>query len=90
MLMTTLASRSSQLTICLQSDAWFSGSHDSEVRKYALANKEMDGLVTSAAGVAIRSMAVDPKGSRIAVTSECVIILSCIYQAPHVLSANPS
>lgn len=32
----------------------------------------MDGLVTSAAGVAIRSMAVNPNGGRIAVTSECV------------------
>ena len=62
------------LTIHPQNDAWFSGSHDSEVRKYALANKEMDGLVTSAAGVAIRSMAVDPAGGRIAVTSEYVLL----------------
>ncbi|KZT71046.1 hypothetical protein DAEQUDRAFT_750176 [Daedalea quercina L-15889] len=55
-------------------DSWFSGSHDSEVRKYGHAKYEMDGLVTSAAGVAIRSLAVDPKGSRIAVTSDETIV----------------
>ncbi|KAH9935365.1 uncharacterized protein B0H18DRAFT_975539 [Fomitopsis serialis] len=53
---------------------WFSGSHDSEVRKYEHAKWEMDGLVTSAAGVAIRSLAVDPQGSRIAVTSDETIV----------------
>ncbi|KAI0727995.1 hypothetical protein C8Q72DRAFT_974843 [Fomitopsis betulina] len=56
------------------SEAWFSGSHDSEVRKYAIDRTEMDGLVTSAAGVAIRSMAVNPNGGRIAVTSDEPIV----------------
>ncbi|KAH9831247.1 uncharacterized protein C8Q71DRAFT_861980 [Rhodofomes roseus] len=51
-------------------DCWFSGSNDSEVRRYAHASPQQDGLVTNAAGVAIRSLAVDPQGSRIAVTSD--------------------
>lgn len=43
---------------------------DSDVRKYAKGSEDLEGNVTSAVGVPIRSIAVDPKGSRIAVTSE--------------------
>lgn len=59
-----------------QGSSWFTGSEDSEVRQYAKGKNTLEGNVTSAIGVAIRSMAVDPKGSRIAVSSEyafCVI-----------------
>ncbi|KAI0930326.1 hypothetical protein AcW1_009052 [Taiwanofungus camphoratus] len=51
-------------------DCWFSGSEDTEVRKYGHGKAGLTGLVTTAAGVAIRCLAVDPKGGRIAVTSD--------------------
>ncbi|KAH9946996.1 hypothetical protein B0H21DRAFT_741281 [Amylocystis lapponica] len=49
---------------------WFSGSDDAEVRQYSHGKAELEGLVTSAIGVSIRSIAVDPKGVRVAVTSD--------------------
>ena len=58
------------LTGSLKSDCWLSGSEDSEVRRYPKGATDLDGLVTSAAGVAIRCVAVDPKGKRLAVASE--------------------
>ncbi|KAI0371170.1 hypothetical protein BV20DRAFT_965857 [Pilatotrama ljubarskyi] len=51
-------------------DCWLSGSKDSDVRKYELGKPTLQGLVANAAGVPIRCIAVDPKGKRVAVTSD--------------------
>ncbi|CCM06867.1 uncharacterized protein FIBRA_09175 [Fibroporia radiculosa] len=67
---TCLATGASPSTNTCPRDCWFSGSGDSEVRRYAHGKAELDGLVTSATGVPIRSVAVDPQGGRIAVTSD--------------------
>ena len=50
--------------------AWLSGSEDGDVRLYATGESNMEGMVTSAVGVPIRCVAIDPKGKRVAVTSE--------------------
>ena len=50
--------------------AWLSGSEDGDVRSYATGESNMEGMVTSAVGVPIRCVAIDPKGKRVAVTSE--------------------
>ena len=63
-----------------QRTCWFTGSVDAEVRQYSRGKTELEGLVTSAIGVPIRSIAVDPKGSRVAVASEYVRNL-CLYSA---------
>ncbi|KAH7923714.1 WD40 repeat-like protein [Leucogyrophana mollusca] len=57
-------------TVTAANDYWLSGSEDSEVRRYPTGKNELDGLVTSAVGVAVRSLAVDPRGRRVAVTSD--------------------
>ncbi|KAI0036851.1 hypothetical protein K488DRAFT_75644 [Vararia minispora EC-137] len=49
-------------------DVWFTGSEDGEVRQYK--GETFESMVTSVAGVAIRSLAVDPAGKRIAVSSD--------------------
>lgn len=46
------------------------------MRQYTQGTTELEGLVTSAIGVPIRSIAVDPKGSRVAVASEYVTALN--------------
>lgn len=55
-----------------QEDCWLSGSEDGEVRRYARDRGDLDSLVTSAKAVAIRCVAIDPRGRRVAVASECV------------------
>ncbi|KAH7914143.1 hypothetical protein BJ138DRAFT_479545 [Hygrophoropsis aurantiaca] len=57
-------------SISVANDYWLSGSEDSEVRRYQTGKNELDGLVASAAGVAVRSIAVDPRGRRVAVASD--------------------
>jgi len=42
------------------------------VRRYLRDSNEFDAPLTSVAGVPVRYVAVDPKGRRVAVTSECV------------------
>lgn len=42
------------------------------MRRYEKDRNEMNGLVVNTAGVAVRSIAIDPKGKRVAVTSEYV------------------
>ena len=42
------------------------------MRRYEKDRNEMNGLVVNTAGVAVRSIAIDPKGKKVAVTSECV------------------
>ena len=59
-----------------QPNCWLSGSKDGDVRRYEImkpvpdAKPTMEGLVASAQGVPIRSIAVDPKGTTVVVTSE--------------------
>ncbi|OBZ68085.1 Minichromosome loss protein 1 [Grifola frondosa] len=57
-------------TLATGNDCWLSGSEDAEVRRYTHAKADLEGLVTNAMGVAIRCVAVDPKGKRVAVTSD--------------------
>ncbi|TFK53583.1 WD40 repeat-like protein, partial [Heliocybe sulcata] len=56
--------------IAVGEDCWLSGSEDTEVRRYLKDETVMEGLVTSGNGAAIRSLAIDPKGKRVAVSSE--------------------
>ncbi|KAK7692601.1 hypothetical protein QCA50_004233 [Cerrena zonata] len=49
---------------------WFSGSEDADVRQYDKDKTESCGLITTAIGVPIRCVAVEPNGKRIAVTSD--------------------
>ncbi|CAL1707133.1 unnamed protein product [Somion occarium] len=57
-------------TVAAGNNAWFSGSEDADVRQYEKDKHEVSGLVTTAIGVPIRCVAVDPKGQRITVTSD--------------------
>ncbi|KAI0342000.1 hypothetical protein BDW22DRAFT_1331357 [Trametopsis cervina] len=52
------------------SNSWLSGSEDSEVRQYVSGKPDLEALITSAIGVPIRSIAVDPRSSRVAVASD--------------------
>lgn len=58
------------LTISIQDDYWFSGSEDTEVRRYLRESNEFDAPLTSVAGVPVRCVAIDPRGRRVAVSSE--------------------
>lgn len=49
---------------------WLSASEDGDVRLYNAGQSDLQGIVTNAAGVGVRSVAVDPKGKRVAITSE--------------------
>ena len=42
------------------------------MRRYEKDRNEMNGLVVNTAGVAVRSIAIDSKGKKVAVTSEYV------------------
>ncbi|KAF9462340.1 hypothetical protein BDZ94DRAFT_1322712 [Collybia nuda] len=57
-------------TVAATDDCWLSGSEDAEVRRYAKDRSELLGLVTSAVGVGVRCVAIDPKGKRVAVASD--------------------
>ncbi|KAF8588697.1 hypothetical protein K439DRAFT_1651834 [Ramaria rubella] len=49
---------------------WLSGSLDACVRRYDAQGSAMEGLVTRAVAVPVRCVAIDPKGERVAVTSD--------------------
>ncbi|KAG6856290.1 hypothetical protein H0H87_005773 [Tephrocybe sp. NHM501043] len=51
-------------------NGWLSGSEDAVVRQYLKNLPELTGHVWDANGVAIRSLAVDPHGKRVAIASE--------------------
>ncbi|KAG6865519.1 hypothetical protein C0991_001840 [Blastosporella zonata] len=51
-------------------NGWLSGSEDAVVRQYIKNLPELTGHVWDANGVAIRSLAVDPEGKRVAIASE--------------------
>lgn len=55
-------------------DCWISASEDGEVRRYIKDRPDLDGLVTTTAGIPIWSIAFDPKGKRVAVASEYVVV----------------
>ncbi|PSS37833.1 hypothetical protein PHLCEN_2v301 [Hermanssonia centrifuga] len=50
------------------------GREDADVRKYAKGKPDFEALVTGATGVPIRCVAVDPKGARVAVSSDETVI----------------
>ena len=49
---------------------WLAGSLDASVRTYDAQGSAMEGLVTRAIAVPVRCVAIDPKGEKVAVTSE--------------------
>ncbi|KAF8520383.1 hypothetical protein BU17DRAFT_88972 [Hysterangium stoloniferum] len=57
-------------TIATSSQNWISGSVDACVRMYDAQGSTMEGLVTRATAVPVRCVAIDPKGERVAVTSD--------------------
>ena len=61
-----------------QDTCWVSGSEDNEVRRYEKNKNQLRGLVTNANGLAIRCVAFDPKGKKLAVTSEYGVLRSYI------------
>ncbi|KAJ3551325.1 hypothetical protein NM688_g4769 [Phlebia brevispora] len=61
-------------SVAAGNDCWLSGSADSEVRRYGKGKPDLEGLVTSFPGVSVYCVAVDPKGSRVAASSEEPII----------------
>ncbi|KAF9522661.1 hypothetical protein CPB83DRAFT_864133 [Crepidotus variabilis] len=58
------------LCVAAADDYWFSGSVDTEARRYLRDSNEFDAPLTTVAGVPVRSIAVDPKSRRVAVTSD--------------------
>ncbi|KAI0674964.1 hypothetical protein C8Q78DRAFT_965239 [Trametes maxima] len=61
-------------SVAASTNCWLSASKDSDVRQYKAGKDSLRGLVTSAAGVSIRCVAVDPKGKRVAITSDEPIV----------------
>ncbi|KAL0956736.1 hypothetical protein HGRIS_002856 [Hohenbuehelia grisea] len=57
-------------SVTVSNDYWISGSEDTEVRRYLKDKGQLDGHVTTANGVPIRCVAVDPKGKKVAVASD--------------------
>ncbi|TCD67448.1 hypothetical protein EIP91_012365 [Steccherinum ochraceum] len=57
-------------SLCTGKDIWLSGSVDDVVRQYAQGSAVDPIAITSAKGVPIRSVAVDPKSQRVAVASD--------------------
>jgi len=53
-----------------QPNCWITGSEDGEVRRYTKNVPNLEGLVTHVAALAVRCVAVDPTGKKVAVTSE--------------------
>ncbi|KAF5376224.1 hypothetical protein D9615_008542 [Tricholomella constricta] len=49
---------------------WLSGSEDAVVRQYVKDTSELTGHVWDASGVAVRSLAIDPTGKMVAITSD--------------------
>ncbi|KAG6918076.1 hypothetical protein DXG01_016735 [Tephrocybe rancida] len=56
--------------VAASDNGWLSGSEDAVVRQYIKNLPELTGHVWDANGVAIRSLAVDPNGKRVAIASE--------------------
>ncbi|KAI6125763.1 hypothetical protein EV401DRAFT_2055604 [Pisolithus croceorrhizus] len=74
-------------TIASSNDYWLSGSHDSEVRSYVHGKPDLQGLISKAAGVSIRDLAVDPAGKRVAIaTDETTVKVVDIKEITNVIS----
>ncbi|KAJ6609897.1 WD40-repeat-containing domain protein [Mycena sp. CBHHK59/15] len=57
-------------SIAISDDYWFSGSEDSEVRRYVKDSGQLDGYLTAAKSEAVRCVAIDPRGKTVAVASD--------------------
>lgn len=57
-----------------QDDCWLAASLDNEVRRYGKDTGNLEGLVTTARGVPVRCVAVDPRGKTVAVASESAFL----------------
>ncbi|KAJ7647353.1 hypothetical protein FB45DRAFT_1100523 [Roridomyces roridus] len=57
-------------SIASSGDCWLAGGIDADVRRYGYDPPKFEGLVTSAKGVPVRCVAVDPRGKRVAVASD--------------------
>lgn len=74
-------------TVASSNDYWLSGSHDSEVRSYVHGKPDLHGLISKAAGVSIRDLAVDPAGKRVAIaTDETTVKVVDIKEITNVIS----
>ncbi|GLB45067.1 putative minichromosome loss protein, Mcl1, middle region [Lyophyllum shimeji] len=56
--------------VAASENCWLSGSEDAVVRQYIKERAELNGHVLDANGVAIRSLAIDPTGKRVAIASD--------------------
>ncbi|KAG6818356.1 hypothetical protein H0H93_005614, partial [Arthromyces matolae] len=68
--LTASEAESSITTVAAYDNGWLSGSEDAVVRQYLKHKPELTGHVWDANGVAIRSIAVDSEGRRVAIASE--------------------
>ncbi|KIK71000.1 hypothetical protein GYMLUDRAFT_66212 [Collybiopsis luxurians FD-317 M1] len=57
-------------SLAVSDDYWLSSSEDSYVRRYIKDREEFHGNVTDGASLPVRCIALDPKGRRLAVTSD--------------------
>ncbi|KAI5120641.1 hypothetical protein M0805_007978 [Coniferiporia weirii] len=71
---TALDADESITALGVDNDGWFSGSEDSHLRRYSKTGTEIEGLVTRTNGATIRCIAVDPKGRRVAVASDELVV----------------
>ncbi|KAH8119330.1 WD40 repeat-like protein [Phellopilus nigrolimitatus] len=55
-------------------NGWLSGSEDSQVRRYLRTGTELESLITRTNAVSVRYVAVDPKGRRVAVASDDIVV----------------
>ena len=54
--------------------SWLLVSEDGDVRLYDAGQSDLQGIVMNAAGVGIRSVAVDPKGKHVTIALEYIMV----------------
>ncbi|KAF7361915.1 Chromosome segregation protein [Mycena venus] len=57
-------------SISVSDDCWLSATQDGDVRRYLKDSGNFDGLVTDVKGIALRCVAIDPRGQTVAVASD--------------------